>query len=178
MAMIPAVGLLWGEGRAADYARFWLATATASDDGVAWGVRVETNDVAPGGLGGEALFTMAYLTVRAAAGATLQLTPILNDDDTVSRTVDGATVRVLQPRVTLAQQPGTPPELVVQTFEIPLLVAHERAGAPSYAVHPRAERLRLRIESIGAIGSGSFRVEQCELEYDLVRRSTFTSFTP
>ncbi len=174
---LPAVGLLWGEGRGSGLARFWVAQATASDDGVPWTLAMETNDAALAGLGGEALFTMAFVTVRAAASAVLQFTPILNDDATLSRTVNGATVRVLQPRFTVPQGAGTPAAMLTQTFEVPLLLAQERGGVRQFVTAPRGERLRLRIESIGQLGNGTFRLESCELEYQILRRSRTAPMT-
>jgi hypothetical protein len=175
--MTAPVGLLWGEGRGSGTARYWVAAGVASDDGTPWGLTVETNDLAPAGLGGEALFTMAFLTVRAAAGATLRVTPILDDQPVLTQTVNGLTVTVRQPTVQVPQQTGTPPVLVTHTFEVPLLLQMTRAGLEVGIVHPRGERCRLRIESVGPIGVGAFRVEQCELEHEVVRRSRFTGFT-
>jgi hypothetical protein len=174
---IPPVGLLWGEARGSGLARFWLASTVASDDGIPWGIVVETNDFAPAGLGGEAVFTMAYLTVRAAAGAQLRVTPIIDDAQALTQTVEGMTVTVRQPTVAVPQQAGTPPVLVTQTFELPLLLQMTRDGTDLGVTHPRGERCRLRIESVGPIGTGAFRVEQCELEHGIVRRSEFSPFT-
>lgn len=175
---VPAVGLMWGEGRGSGIARYWQAASVASDDGAPWPLLVETNDLAPAGLGGEALFTMAFLTVRAAAGAVLRVTPIVDDREQLTQSANGLTVTVRQPTVALPQQSGVPPVLLTQTFEIPLLVQMTRDGADLGVAHPRGERCRLRIESVGPIGAGALRIESCELEHEVVRRSRFTAFTP
>lgn len=175
---IPPVGLLWGEGRGSSLARFWISTPAATDDGTAWGVLIESNDVAPAGLGGEAAFTMAFLTIRAAAGTVLRVTPILNDDDTPSVTIPGGTVEVLPVSVTVPQQLGSPAPMVVKTFEVPLLCAHVKDGIRQAIFHPRGERMRLRVESIAPIGTGAFRLEQAEIEHQVMRRATFAGITP
>lgn len=176
MSAIPVVGLLWGEGRGADFARFWLAAPVASDDGVAWAIRPESNDVTPAGLGGEAVFSACYLTVRAAAGAVLRLTPIVNDVDQQVQTLDWGTVTIVQPRLTIPQQLGSPAPMLTQTFAVPLVQRVEVSGS-QFVSYLRGERLRIRLDSIGAIGSGALRVEQCEVEYELIRRSHFSTFT-
>ena len=66
--MSGPIGLLWGEARAADFARYWIAAAVAADDGVGFALEVESDDASPAGLGGECLFSQAFITVRAAAG--------------------------------------------------------------------------------------------------------------
>lgn len=175
---LPPVGLLWGEGRGSSLGRYWLATAVASDDGVPWSVRLESNDVTPAGLGGEAAFTMAFVTVRAAAGTTLRITPILNDTSMAALTIPGGTVEVLPVSVTVPQQLGSPAPLVTQTFEVPLLLAHVKGGVRQAVFHPRGERMRLRLESVGPIGTGAFRLESAEVEHQIMRRATFTAITP
>lgn len=174
--MTPPVSLLWGEGRNATYARYWLADAVASDDGLPFSFTAESNDVAPVGLGGEALFTMAFLTVRAAAGCVLRVTPIINDEDVLTRAHPGGTLAIIRPLVTVPQQSGGPPTpMLTQTFEIPLWQELAVGGAVKGLWHLRGERCRLRLESIGTIGTGAFRVEQCELEYEPIRRATFAA---
>lgn len=175
---LPAVGLLWGEGRAADYGRYWVATATASDDGVPWGLLMESNDIAPGGLGGECAFTMAFLTVRAAAGTVLRVTPVLNDTSMAALAIPDGTVEVLPLSVTVPQQSGSPAPMVVQSFEVPLLLAHVKGGIRQAVFHPRGERMRLRVESVGPIGTGTFRVESAEIEHQIMRRATFAAIAP
>lgn len=173
---MASVGLLWGEGRGSGVPRFWVSADVASDDGEPWGFAEESNALSPAGTGGEAVFTAAYLTVTAGAGALLQVTPVVNDDPTLTQSVAGGTVRVLQPRLVVPQQAGTPAVLRTQTFVVPLLVQVEHDGAVSVA-YVRGESLRLRVESIGPLGTGAFRVEQCEIEHAVIRRSRFTAFT-
>lgn len=175
---VPPVGLMFGEGRGSSLGRYWLASAVASDDGVPWGLRVESNDIAPGGLGGEAAYTMAFITVRAAAGTVLRVTPLLNDTSMAALAIPGGTVEVLPVSVTVPQQLGSPAPLVTQTFEVPLLLAHVKGGIRQAVFHPRGERMRLRIESVGAIGTGAFRLESAEIEHQIMRRATFSGIAP
>ena len=176
--MIAPIGLLWGEGRAADFARFWLAEPVAADDGVEFSLEIESDDAAPAGLGGECAFTQAFVTVRAAAGTTLQFTPIVNDDDSLTRPHPSGSIGVMQVSVTIPQQAGGPPTpMLTQTFAIPLRYTLQIGGIPVSVFHPRGERCRIRVESTSAIGTGALRLEQCELEYQILRRSDLNAFT-
>ena len=176
--MTGPIGLLWGEGRAADFARYWRAAPVAADDGVGFALEVESDDASPAGLGGECLFSQAFITVRAAAGTTLTITPIVNDDDSLTRPHPAGTIGVMQVSVTVPQQSGGPPTpMRTQTFAIPLHFTLQIGGIPASVFHPRGESCRIRIESVSPIGTGSFRLEQCELEYEIIRRSDLTAFS-
>lgn len=177
MSQAPVI-LSWGEARGADFARFWWADAVASDDGVPFAIRPETNDAVPAGLGGEAVFSMVYLTVRAAASAVLQVTPILDDLDETTRAHPSGTLEILQPQITIPQQMGGPPTpMRTATFAVPLLARLIVGGVPTAIWHLRGERCRIRLASVGPIGTGALRLEQAELEYEVIRRAQFGEVT-
>lgn len=178
--MIAPQVLLWGEGRGAAGPRYWQAAPVASDDGVAFGLVVETQPFAPTGLGGECAFTVAHVTTTTAAGATLKVTPILDDTAPATRTTpNSGSVSTVRPTYAVAQQTGGPPvPMMTSTIEVPLLVVLTRSGAAVSRWYPRGARCGIRIESVGAIGTGTFRIDGLEIEYQPTRpvlRGTVTT---
>lgn len=176
--MLP-VRLLWGEGRGAAAPRYWQAADLATDDGQNNGVLLETNPVAPDGLGGEVAFTTAYVTITAGAAAVVRLTPVVDDADLSGLATAGSgSLQVVQPTFSVAQQTGGPPVPVqTATYQVPLLVALVRDGVVVSRWYPRGARCAIRLETLGAIGSGPFRVDAIELEYETLRnvqRGTIT----
>lgn len=167
----PPSVLWWGEGRGAAGPRYWQAADVASDDGVANSLLLETNPVAPDGLGGEVAFTTVYVTVTAGASAVLKVTPIVDDVEPVSTTTpDGAVLSVVSPTMTVPQQTGGPPvPTLTQTFQVPLLLQLVRSGQVKTRWYPRGARCAIRIETQGAIGTGPFRIDGIELEYETLR---------
>ena len=178
----PPTILVWGEGRGAAAPRYWQASDVASDDGVSNGIVLETNAVAPDGLGGEVAFTTAYLTITAGAGCTVKVTPIVDDVEPVTTTTaDGATLSVATPTFVVPQQTGGPPvPTVTMTYQVPLQMQLVRGGLVTSRWYPRGARCAIRLETVGTIGTGAFRVDGLELEYETLRnvqRGTITIAT-
>lgn len=177
--MTPPTLLLWGEGRNAAGPRYWVSDDASTDDGQSNAILLETNPISPDGLGGEVLFTTCYLTITAAAGAVLSVTPIVDDVEPVDTvTLNGGTVRVVVPTIAIPQQTGTPPiAAVTATYQVPLLVELVRSGVVQSHWYPRGARCAIRVASVGAIGTGVFRIDAMELEVEPLRnvqRGTIT----
>jgi hypothetical protein len=165
------VALWWGEGRGASGPRYWQSADVATDDGVDIGFTVETNAVAPAGLGGECAFVNAYVTITAAAGATLTLTPIVDDTEPADTTTpNSGTLAPTPVTFTVEQQTGSAPlPLVTRTVQVPLLQSLSRSGSAVARWYPRGARCGIRLASVGAIGTGSFRIDGIELEWQPIR---------
>jgi hypothetical protein len=178
MTTIAPSILVWGEGRGIESPRYWLADAAASDDGDAFGIAIESNEITPAGFSGECLFTGVSVTIRAAAGAILKVYPII-DDAQVDRLHPAGTLTLREPRITIPQQEGGPPTpMALLTFFVPFWQRLVKDGRAVGVWYPRGASCRVRFETEGEIGTGAFRVEHAELEYEVVRRSNFEDFTP
>ncbi len=170
MATPPAV-LWWGEGRGAAGPRYWSAADVATDDGVAIAFTLETNPLAPAGLSGECAFVNAYVTITAAAGAELRLTARVDDVDPVTLTTpNSGTLANTSVTFTVPQVTGTPPlPMQTRTVQLPLLRSLTRGGRAIARWYVRGARIAIVLESVGAIGTGAFRIDGIDLEYDTIR---------
>lgn len=166
--------LLWGQATLAGPPALWQTAMVTSDGGVALPVVLRTRAVAPAGLGGECVFAVAHLTIEWSLGASLRITPIV-DDVRADLTTDLGTVSLVRPMLTLAQQvagPGGMPR-VTQTFSVPLVRRLLVGGIEQSRWYVRGARLALLVESLGVLGAGDLAFDEPEVEYEVVQRSIF-----
>lgn len=170
MATPPAV-LWWGEGRGAAGPRYWASADVATDDGQTVAFVLETNPLAPAGLSGECAFVNAYVTVTAAAGAELRVTAIVDDNEPAAVTTpNSGSLNVTRVSFAIPQVTGIPPLAAqTRTVQVPLLRSLSRGGAAIARWYVRGARVAIRVESVGTIGTGVFRIDGIDIEYDTIR---------
>jgi hypothetical protein len=170
------LALWFGQATLASIPKYWSSDDVNEDGGTAFPVTVTTMHVAPAGLGGECVFRKAWVTVTASAGCTLKLTPIIDgSSDAVSGA--GGTVSFVTPIFTMAQQGGTPAPRVTQTFPIVLSQKLDVSGIEQSRWYCRGSRCAIKVETVGAVGSGELIIDGIELEHEVIRRSIFDAVT-
>ena len=121
---------------------------------------------APGGVGGEAIFTRMWLALTYDMDAvTLRVTPVL---DGVPQDGTGGTPDLRQ-TLTLAGTPGT---RVTERWEFTLYSPYDDGVDPDAArVALRGCWFQLLIDATTTLGTGDLLFEQPEIEYEIVRES-------
>lgn len=133
--------------------RLLLADAGYSDDGVSYPVLARTNPVAPGGPGGEVLFTSVYLVVTHTDALTLKVTPL----------VDG------YPAEPFTLQFVQSPVQIREDREVPVSVPYLVEGVEMARFAPRGAWFQIQVETVGA--PVDFTIEAADLEYEVLRES-------
>lgn len=148
----------------------WQTSPATSDGGITFVPLALSNHLAPGGLGGEAMFYWAHLTMSWSMAAQLRISPVLDGvTDFTPLVVTGGTIEVVRPIITLAQQPGSANvQRRTETFAVPLLKKLVTAGVERSRSALRGRRLALLLESIGTLGTGELILEACEIEHQVL----------
>ena len=135
----------------------YRSDASAADDGgAAFDLLAMTNRVAPGGAGGEAIFTVLWLPLTYTMVATVRITPIL----------DG--VALDSQEVALAGKS----ERTTQRWKFGLSVPYKDAlNVEQGRFAARGARFQAKVETVGGLAAGHLIVEGIELEHEVVRAS-------
>lgn len=135
------------------------ADSGASDDGQPFEPLLETNWVAPAGVGGECAFRNLYLTLTHSnrAGGTITVTPI----------VDGER---LEPTVVVLSAVAS--GVLTEVVEVPLWIAlRDALGQVAATFAARGCWFAAEIKLADAAAGGLVVLEGMELEYDVLRES-------
>lgn len=127
---------------------------STSDLGAFLTALARTNSYAPGGIGGEAIFTNVYLTLQRdnTETLTLHLTPI----------VDGVELDSIE--LELAGVAGP----VRAVHEIGLAIPYPSVADPQLFYAMRGEWIQLQLETVAALPDGRIVVDGVELEVEVV----------
>lgn len=159
--MSARTAVFLGQGNAPAGAAILQVGTGVTDRGVAYELFAETARVAPGGTGGEAIFTRLYVALTWSVGVTVRVTPI----------VDG----VAEPACTVDLVLPTPSDGRRQTDVKEIgLVRHllGRDGVtPVVAVALRGTWFAVRLETVGAIAAGDLIGEGVDVEAEVVSTS-------
>lgn len=130
----------------------------SSDDGTAYDVVVETGDFAPGGEGGEAIYTAFYITVTHTMAVTLRVIPVL----------DGVEQTAQQKDVALSSETSRTTKVIEVGLSIPV---PDGAGGEAGRCAMRGTRIKCRLETTGGIAAGDLIVDKVEVEHEVVLES-------
>ncbi len=121
---------------------------------------------APGGVGGEAIFTTIWVALTYDMDSvSVRFTPIL---DGIAQDGTGGTVDLRQ-TVALTGTPGT---RVTERFEFGMSLPYDD-GSSSNAIRTalRGTWFQLLVDTVGGLGDGDLIIEQPEIEFEVVRES-------
>lgn len=148
--------------------------STNKDDATDYTLRLENADFYPAGMGNEAIFPVCWLMLSWTMAVTVRVTPILDG------VVYDGTGDTTDERLTFAVTAQT--DRKTQTFEIPLtrpLLDSVDGVTEIGRLAMRGERIRLRVETTGALGTtGDLIVEGCLLEHEAVVGTLAPAATP
>jgi len=126
------------------------------DDGADYGILLQTNEVAPAGVGGECLFEAIHIAVTRNNDAewTVTITPIIDgvDQEPVEITYDASS------------------DVVTEHEYVSLAQPYKVDGVEVSKYYPRGAWFALRIEA-DDIPSGDFTFEEPELGYEVLTES-------
>jgi hypothetical protein len=127
---------------------------SADDLGVPIELVAKSNQYAPAGIGGEAIFTNVYLTLfrSNADDLVLELTPIVDD-------VEQEPIEITRPAVAAPTR---------EVLEIGLAVYYPSPADPQIATAMRGTWFQASLRSVGVLPAGRLIIEGWEFEHELV----------
>lgn len=146
--MIPRAFVGSGEGGG-----IYLVDEGVDDAGTAIALRAESNAIAPEGVGLDYIFDRVWFTITHAMAVTLRVTPV----------VDGVALGDASFDIVLGEQATE----TVRVFERAIRRPFLRNEVEVYRFAPRGTWLSLRVESVGALGTGRLFFDEIELKYDI-----------
>ena len=149
---MQAARLFFGQGGGNKV--FLADPAATHDDSVDFDLLATTNRVAPGGVGGEAIFVTLWLAVTHTMAVVIAVTPVLDGVELETQTV---TLGALTDRAVSRFRLG---------LSVPFL---NPLGTEVMRVAARGCWLQTQVASAGGMAAGDLIIEGCELEHEVVR---------
>lgn len=164
----PIPTLFFGRGNTAAQIMQWNQTNQDNEpSGDTFDLLAKSVRFAPGGAGGEAIFTTIWIAVTYDMDAvTLRFTPIL---DGIAQDGTGGTADIRQ---TLALV-GTPGTRRTERFEFGFsLPFNDGVSTDAIRTAMRGTWFQLLVDTVGGLGpNGDLIIEQPEIEFEVVRES-------